>query len=45
VRIADRVWTIGDLLDAALAKVPDAPTETPTQRRRKFRVIQGALFD
>jgi IS1 family transposase len=43
--IADRAWTIGDLVDAALAKVPDAPTETPTQRRRKFRVIQGDLFE
>jgi len=39
------VWTIGDLVDAALAKVPTAPAETPTQRRRKFRVIQGDLFE
>lgn len=43
--ITDRVWTIGDLLDAALATQPITPTETPTQRRRKFRVIQGDLFE
>jgi IS1 family transposase len=43
--IADRVWTIGDLVDAALATQPIKPTETPTQRRRRFRVIQGDLFD
>ena len=43
--IADRVWTVSDLIDAALATQPIAPTETPTQRRRKFRVIQGDLFD
>jgi IS1 family transposase len=39
--IADRVWTIGDLLDAALAKVPVEPETTAPQRRRRFRVIQG----
>jgi IS1 family transposase len=43
--VADRVWTIGDLLDAALATQPIAPTETPTQRRRRFKVIQGDLFE
>ena len=43
--IADCVWTIGDLLDAALATQPvTPPVETPTQRRRKFRV-QGDLFE
>lgn len=39
--IADRVWTIGDLLDAALAIEPPAPTETAPDRRRLFRVIEG----
>jgi hypothetical protein len=43
--ITDRVWTVGDLLDAALAKVPVTPTETPAQRRCKFGVIQGDLFE
>lgn len=39
--IADRVWTVGDLLDAALAVEPPAPTETAPDRRRAFRVIEG----
>ena len=40
--IADRVWTIGDLLDAALAVAPSTPTEpTPQDRRKGFRVIEG----
>jgi IS1 family transposase len=39
--IADRVWTIGDLLDAALKAVPPVPTMTPPERRRQFRVIEG----
>ena len=44
--VADRVWTVGDLLDAALATQPIAPQPaTPTERRRRFKVIQGDLFD
>jgi hypothetical protein len=43
--ITDRVWSIGDLIEAALAAVPIKPTPTPAQRRRGFRVIQGDLFD
>ena len=39
--IVDRVWTIGDLLDAALAAVPPLPTPTAPERRRQFRVIEG----
>jgi hypothetical protein len=39
--IADRVWAIGDLLDAALAAVPPRPTPTAPDRRRLFRVIEG----
>ncbi len=40
--IADRVWTIGDLLDAALATQPITPTISPgSDRRRRFRVIEG----
>ena len=39
--ITDRVWTIGNLLDAALAKVPVEPETTAPQRRRRFRVIEG----
>ena len=41
--IADRVWTIGDLLDAALSAVPPVPTPTAPERRRQFRVIKGGL--
>jgi hypothetical protein len=39
--ITDRVWSIGELLDAALAVAPPAPTETAPERRRQFRVIDG----
>lgn len=39
--ITDHVWTIGDLLDAALATQPIEPTVTAPDRRRRFRVIQG----
>jgi IS1 family transposase len=39
--IADRVWTIGDLLDAALAAEPPKPTPRAPDRRRQFRVIEG----
>jgi IS1 family transposase len=38
--IADRVWTIGDLLDAALAAEPPKPTPRAPDRRRQFRVIE-----
>jgi len=39
--IAERVWTIGDLLDAALATQPITPTATAPDRRKLFRVIDG----
>jgi IS1 family transposase len=39
--IADRVWTIGDLIDAALATQPITPTTTAPDRRKRFRVIEG----
>ena len=43
--IADRVWSIGDLIEAVLKAVPTKPTPTPAQRRKSFRIIQGDLFD
>jgi len=43
--IADRVWSIGDLLDAALAVAPADPTTTAPERRRRFRVIEGGKND
>jgi IS1 family transposase len=39
--IADRVWALGDLLDAALATQPIDPVASPPDRRRQFRVIEG----
>jgi IS1 family transposase len=39
--IADRAWSIGDLLDAALATQPIDPVVTAPDRRRRFRVIEG----
>jgi IS1 family transposase len=39
--ITDRIWSLGDLIDAALALAPDGPRVTPPQRRRQFRIIQG----
>jgi hypothetical protein len=39
------VWSIADLIEAALKAAPPVPTPTPAQRRRSFRVIQGDLFD
>lgn len=41
--IADRVWTVGNLLDAALAAEPPKPTPTAPDRRRQFRVIEGGI--
>jgi IS1 family transposase len=43
--ITDRVWAVGNLIEAAIKAVPPVPTPTPTERRRAFRVIQGDLFD
>lgn len=39
--VADRVWTIEALIDAALATQPIKPETTASQRRRKFTVIDG----
>jgi hypothetical protein len=39
--IARHVWSIGELIDAALAVAPAAPTKTAPDRRRRFRVIEG----
>jgi hypothetical protein len=39
--IVDHPWSIGDLIDAALAVAPPAPTETAPDRRRRFQVIEG----
>jgi hypothetical protein len=39
--VADRVWTVGDLLDAALATQPIDPVVTAPDRRKRFTVIDG----
>jgi hypothetical protein len=39
--IEDRIWSIGDLIDAALATQPIEPVTTAPNRRRTFRVIEG----
>jgi hypothetical protein len=43
--VAERVWTISDLLDAALATQPITPKVTPPDRRRRFTVIEGGRKD
>jgi hypothetical protein len=39
--VADHIWSIGELMDAALVS-PKEPTETAPDRRGRFRVIKGA---
>jgi hypothetical protein len=39
--IADRVWTIGELINAALATQPITHVSTALDRRRRFKVIEG----
>lgn len=39
--ITDHVWSLGELIDAALATQPIDPVVTAPQRRRQFKVIEG----
>ena len=39
--ITDRVWTIADLIEAALATQPINPVPSAPDRRKRFAVIQG----
>ncbi len=41
IGVADKAWTIAQLVDAALAVAPAPPKETPPERRRGFTVIDG----
>jgi hypothetical protein len=41
IGVADRTWTIGDLIDAALATQPINPVVTAPERRKLFTVIDG----
>lgn len=39
--VTDRVWSIGNLLDAAMATQPIDPVVTAPDRRKLFRVVDG----
>lgn len=39
--IADHAWSIGELIDVALATQPITPETTAPDRRRLFRIIDG----
>jgi hypothetical protein len=39
--ITDHVWTIDELIDAALAKQPIKPETMAPERRKRFTVIDG----
>jgi IS1 family transposase len=39
--VTDHVWSVGELLDAALATQPIDPLVTAPDRRRRFEVIEG----
>ncbi len=41
IGVADKAWTIAQLVDAALNVAPSLPKETPPERRRGFTVIEG----
>ena len=43
IGIADHPWSIGELIDAALATQPQAPETTAPNRRKRFKVIDGGL--
>lgn len=43
--IADRAWSLGELIDAALATQPTDPVVTAPQRRKAFTIIQGGKTD
>jgi hypothetical protein len=39
--VTDHVWTIAELIEAALGTQPITPETTAPQRRKTFRVIEG----
>ncbi len=45
IGVADRVWAMGDLIDAALATQPITPVPTAPERRKLFTVIKGGKIN
>ncbi|HTS40950.1 MAG TPA: transposase [Xanthobacteraceae bacterium] len=43
--ITDHAWSIGELIDAALATQPITPVTSPPERRKRFQVIEGGKLD
>jgi IS1 family transposase len=43
--IADRAWTVGDLIDAAIVTQPIKPETSAPERRKRFQVIEGGRED
>ena len=43
--ITDHVWSIGEVIDAALATLPVEPVTPKPGQRRQFRVIEGGRVD
>lgn len=41
VGITDHVWSLGELIEAAMATQPIDPVVTAPDRRRQFKVIEG----
>ena len=41
LKITDHVWSLGELVDAALATQPIDPVVTAPDRRRRFQVIES----
>jgi hypothetical protein len=39
--ITDHIWSISELIEAALGTQPIAPETTAPDRRKRFRVIEG----
>jgi len=39
--VAERDWTVADLIEAALATQPIDPVVTAPDRRKRFKVIDG----
>ena len=43
--IVDRIWSVGELIDASISTQPIAPIPSAPERRKGSRVIQGAQIE